>query len=72
MLVLTRTPGEWIDVYVEGRTDPLLSIKVADVTHVETGKKIRLAFHLPDNVIVMRRELDPPAPFVKPSEGSAA
>ena len=50
-LVLTRKPGESVNIY-DGGGQPLGAVTVADVS----GKKIRLAFCLP-GCCVMRSEL---------------
>ena len=71
MLVLTRKPGESIDVYIDGQTTPLMSFEISEMSYGESGKKVRIAFDIPSNVTILRSELGNPGQAAK-QEGDAA
>jgi len=71
MLVLTRKPGQSIDVYIEGQKAPLMSFKISEMSYGESGKKVRIAFDIPSHVTILRSELSNPGQAAR-QNGDAA
>ena len=53
MLTVTRTEGEWVDLYNGGTW--LASIQLREI---QGGKRARIGVEAPDHVRILRRELD--------------